>query len=70
MLCRIALFEMRNAEEAKKVIAGLNNTPMDKSHTFHLYTYADLLASLEENDSSKLPSKESFGPLQKVMKQP
>ena len=36
----MAIFEMRNAEEAKKVIAGLDNTPMDRSHTFHAYRYA------------------------------
>ena len=54
----MAIFEMRNAEEAKKVIAGLDNTPMDRAHTFHAYRYADIV--------SVLAVKEKFAPLAKA----
>ena len=64
--CRIALLEMRNAEEAKKVIDGLNNTPMDRSHTFHVYRYADVVNLLENAEELNLPEKDSFAPLKKA----
>ena len=57
---------MRNAEEAKKVIDGLNNTPMDRSHTFHVYRYADVANLLENAEELNLPEKESFAPLKKA----
>ena len=63
---RIALLEMRNAEEAKKVIDGLNNTPMDRSHTFHVYRYADVANLLENAEEMSLPEKESYAPLKKA----
>ena len=57
---------MKSAEEAQKLIKGLDNTPMDKSHTFHLYKYADIVACLEDQDETALPSKESYPPLVKA----
>lgn len=63
----MAIFEMRNAEEAKKVIAGLDNTPMDRSHTFHAYRYADIVNALRNSEEVALPSKENYAPLNKVM---
>lgn len=63
---RIAILEMKSAEEAQKLIKGLDNTPMDKSHTFHLYKYADIVACLEDQDETALPSKESYPPLVKA----
>ena len=64
--CRIAILEMKSAEEAQKLINGLDNTPMDKSHTFHLYKYADIVACLEDQEGLTLPSKESYPPLVKA----
>lgn len=64
--CRIALLEMRNAEEAKKVIDGLNNTPMDKNHRFHVYRYADVANLLENAEELSLPEKDKYTPLQKA----
>ena len=57
---------MKSAEEAQKLINGLDNTPMDKSHTFHLYKYADIVACLEDQEELTLPSKESYPPLVKA----
>ena len=69
-LCRAALFEMSSPEEAKKVIAGLHNTPMDRLHTFHLYSYADVVSSLADPSSLELPDRESFAPLKKLSASP
>ena len=66
ILFRAALFEMASAEDAKKVIAGLHNKPMDKHHKFHVYSYADIVDSLQDVSSSELPNKESFAPLKKL----
>ena len=60
---------MRTAEEAKKVIEGLNNTPMDRSHTFHVYKYADIVNLLTNNEELVLPEKESYAPLKKAQTQ-
>lgn len=60
---------MRSAEEAKKVIEGLDNTPMDRSHTFHVYRYADLANLLTSKEELVLPEKESYAPLKKVQSQ-
>lgn len=62
----MAIFEMRNAEEAKKVIAGLDNTPMDRAHTFHAYRYADIVSVLANSEEVALPEKEKFAPLAKA----
>ncbi|OAO12381.1 eukaryotic translation initiation factor 3 subunit B [Blastocystis sp. ATCC 50177/Nand II] len=62
----MAIFEMRNAEEAKKVIAGLDNTPMDRAHTFHAYRYADIVSVLANSEEVALPVKEKFAPLAKA----
>ena len=69
-MCRAALFEMGSPEEAKKVISGLHNTPMDKLHTFHLYSYADIVESLQDPTTMELPNKESFAPLKKLASTP
>lgn len=69
MSCRIAILEMRSAEEAKKVIEGLDNTPMDRSHTFHVYRYADLANLLSNSEELVLPEKESYAPLKKFQSQ-
>lgn len=65
-LYRIAILEMRNADEAKKVVEGLDNTPMDRSHTFHVYRYADVANVLENGDDMVLPEKETYAPLRKA----
>lgn len=65
--CRIAILEMSSAEEAKKLIAGLDNTPMDRTHTFHLYRYADVVSCLEDKKDSGLPSKETYPPLSRAL---
>ena len=57
---------MRTAEEAKKVIEGLNNTPMDRSHTFHVYKYADIVNLLTNDEEMVLPEKDSYTPLKKA----
>ena len=57
---------MRTAEEAKKVIDGLDNTPMDRNHTFHVYRYADIANLLSNEEELVLPEKESYGPLKKA----
>ena len=57
----MAIFEMRNAEEAKKVIAGL-----DRAHTFHAYRYADIVSVLANSEEVALPVKEKFAPLAKA----
>ena len=54
---------MSSAEEAKKLIDGLDNTPMDRTHTFHLYRYADVVSCLNDKGDSTLPPKESYPPL-------
>ena len=63
---RIAILEMRTAEEAKKVVEGLDNTPMDRSHTFHVYRYADIANLLSNEEELVLPEKETYGPLKKA----
>ena len=53
----MAIVEMKTAKEAQKLIEGLNNTPMDKSHTFHLYKYSEVVNCLQ-NEDDELPTKE------------
>ena len=60
---------MRTAEEAKKVIEGLDNTPMDRSHTFHCYKYADIVNLLSNEEELVLPQKENYAPLKKAQVQ-
>lgn len=57
---------MSTAEEAKKLIAGLDNTPMDRTHTFHVYRYADVVSCLNDKGESVLPPKESYPPLHRA----
>lgn len=57
---------MSSAEEAKKLIAGLDNTPMDRTHTFHVYRYADVVSCLSDKGESVLPPKESYPPLHRA----
>ena len=53
-----------------RVICGLYNTPMDKLHTFHVYSYADIANSLQDPTTMELPNKESFAPLKKLTSTP
>ena len=53
-----------------RVICGLHNTPMDKLHTFHVYSYADIVESLQDPTTMELPNKESFAPLKKLASTP
>ena len=53
-----------------RVICGLHNTPMDKLYTFHLYSYADIVESLQDPTTMELPNKESFAPLNKLASTP
>ena len=51
----MAIVEMKTAKEAQKLIEGLNNTPMDKSHTFRLYKYSEVVNCLQ-NEDDELPT--------------
>ena len=62
----MAIVEMKTAKEAQKLIEGLNNTPMDESHTFHLYKYSEVVNCLQ-NEDDELPTKESYAPLAKAL---
>ena len=57
---------MKDAEEAKKMISGLNNTPMDRSHTFHVYSYSDIVDVLENKEEVPIGKREDYPPLEKV----
>ena len=39
---------------------------MDKSHTFHLYKYSEVVNCLQ-NEDDELPTKESYAPLAKAL---